>query len=410
MKIIYILNYQREIPPFAQIEVAYAKKYFDEVVFITRKLINDNSSSIKDINVRIIQLGVWRRMIALLKVLVQCLSRTVLRQIFQACRQKVFSLSYLKALILDLYVADQLYSACKNDSKCKTKYKKYVLACWFNGIAVAAARLQRNLHYTSYSFAHAFEVDPDRNPYVGYLMEGYKHKYLTTISFIANTVLNKYTKKVYPIIGIYNNTELNYLGTVKIYDTNSTVSNKFTICSCSSVNEIKRLHLLVDALANIKDIHIRWIHIGDGPVLGHIKTRAASVLNDNIECCFMGKLSNERVQEFYSNNSIDLFINVSSLEGLPVSIMEAMSYSIPCMATNVGGTKEIVNNNNGILLDADISPTELSAELVRFLKFDDSHKEEMQFSAFNAWRNKFNAAKNIANFYANMISSTYDKQ
>ena len=67
MKILYILNYQREIPPFAQIEVAYAKKYFDEVVFITRKLINDNSSTIKDINVRIIQLGVWRRMIALLK-------------------------------------------------------------------------------------------------------------------------------------------------------------------------------------------------------------------------------------------------------------------------------------------------------------------------------------------------------
>jgi len=350
------------------------------------------------------------RMIALLKVLVQCLSRTVLRQIFQACRQKVFSLSYLKALILDLYVADQLYSACKNDSKCKTKYKKYVLACWFNGIAVAAARLQRNLHYTSYSFAHAFEVDPDRNPFVGYLMEDYKHKHLTQVSFIAENVLNKYTQKVYPIIGVYNNTELSYLGTVKLYDTNSIASNIFTICSCSSVNEIKRLHLLVDALASIKDIHIRWIHIGDGPELRNIRQRAASSINANVECCFIGRLSNDKVQEFYSKNSIDLFVNVSRLEGLPVSIMEAMSYSIPCMATNVGGTKEIVNNNNGILLDADISPIALSTEIIRFLQFDNSHKEEMQISAFNDWRNKFNADKNISVFYTKMISTSYDRK
>ena len=39
---------------------------------------------------------------------------------------------------------------------------------------------------------------------------------------------------------------------------------------------------------------------------------------------------------------IDLFINTSSSEGVPVSIMEALSVGIPIIATDVGGTKEIV--------------------------------------------------------------------
>ena len=33
-----------------------------------------------------------------------------------------------------------------------------------------------------------------------------------------------------------------------------------------------------------------------------------------------------------------VFLNVSSSEGVPVSIIEAMSFGIPCIATNVGGT------------------------------------------------------------------------
>ncbi|NCO54621.1 MAG: glycosyltransferase, partial [Bacteroidetes bacterium] len=48
---------------------------------------------------------------------------------------------------------------------------------------------------------------------------------------------------------------------------------------------------------------------------------------------------------------VDLFINVSESEGIPVSIMEALSAGIPVIATNVGGTNEIVNNDVGFLID-----------------------------------------------------------
>ena len=43
--------------------------------------------------------------------------------------------------------------------------------------------------------------------------------------------------------------------------------------------------------------------------------------------------------------------------------MEAMIAGIPCIATNVGGTSELINNDCGYLLPADIDSTELASIL-----------------------------------------------
>ena len=71
----------------------------------------------------------------------------------------------------------------------------------------------------------------------------------------------------------------------------------------------------------------------------------------------MGNIPNERLLNYYRDSYYDIFLNVSTSEGLPVSIMEAMSFGIPCIATDVGGTKEIVDHTiNGVLLHEDSSP------------------------------------------------------
>lgn len=50
-------------------------------------------------------------------------------------------------------------------------------------------------------------------------------------------------------------------------------------------------------------------------------------------------------------NKSDIFILPSYYEGLPMSILEAMSYGLPVISTNVGGIGEIVHNNeNGVLI------------------------------------------------------------
>lgn len=48
-------------------------------------------------------------------------------------------------------------------------------------------------------------------------------------------------------------------------------------------------------------------------------------------------------------NKCDIFILPSYTEGLPISILEAQSYGLFTVATNVGGIPEIVNESNGIL-------------------------------------------------------------
>lgn len=49
-------------------------------------------------------------------------------------------------------------------------------------------------------------------------------------------------------------------------------------------------------------------------------------------------------------NWADIYILPSFNEGLPISILEAMSYSMPIISTAVGGIPEVVNSTNGILV------------------------------------------------------------
>jgi glycosyltransferase involved in cell wall biosynthesis len=84
----------------------------------------------------------------------------------------------------------------------------------------------------------------------------------------------------------------------------------------------------------------------------------------------MGQCKNEEILRFYENNHVDLFISLSESEGLPVSMMEAQSYGIPILASNVGGISEIVQNEKtGILLPVNIKPENISIEIQKALAF-----------------------------------------
>jgi len=114
---------------------------------------------------------------------------------------------------------------------------------------------------------------------------------------------------------------------------------------------------------------------------------------------FTGQKKNKEILKFYAENYIDIFINLSTTEGLPVSIMEAMSYGIPVIATNVGGTSEIVDNESGILIDIDFT-NELLCDIICKINFmDQSKKDEMRKKALNKWKYEFQAEKNYTEFY-----------
>ena len=117
---------------------------------------------------------------------------------------------------------------------------------------------------------------------------------------------------------------------------------------------------------------------------------------------FKGYVSNENVQRYYTKEQVDLFINLSSSEGIPLAIMEAIAYGIPVVATDVGGVSEIIDNKNGLLISTDAQPEDIKKELEAFIKTYKQNAEEMRNSAYRFWQKKFNAKKNYDTFFTNL--------
>jgi len=126
------------------------------------------------------------------------------------------------------------------------------------------------------------------------------------------------------------------------------------ILSVSYMKPIKRLDKIVDAVAHLisRGVRVEWTHIGGGELDVKLKTYA----NDKkIKVNWLGQVSNSEVELFYENNSVDVFVNSSESEGIPVSIMEAISFGVPVVATDVGGTREIVSDIVGTLVPSGVS-------------------------------------------------------
>lgn len=177
----------------------------------------------------------------------------------------------------------------------------------------------------------------------------------------------------------------------------------FNIVSCSYITSIKRLDQIIDVLSSITSRKINWIHIGDGPLLDDIQSYANEKLfKHNITYKFKGRLSNNAVYNYYRNTQIDLFINLSDSEGIPVSIMEAISFGIPVLAKDVGGNREIVSNNNGFLVSNDASLQDISETFIGFLESKPEDIYKLRLNSRKLFEEKFNAEKNYRKFIEDM--------
>jgi glycosyltransferase involved in cell wall biosynthesis len=139
----------------------------------------------------------------------------------------------------------------------------------------------------------------------------------------------------------------------------------FCIVSCSQLGWYKRPLLLVELISKLK-LNIEWHHFGDG-VLQSEFLEACAKLPGNIKFVFHGHKPNVEVYNFYKQNYVSLFINVSEYEGIPVSIMEAISFGVPVVGCNICGVPEIVTDATGILLEKHFEIAESAVRIDTFL-------------------------------------------
>ncbi len=166
--------------------------------------------------------------------------------------------------------------------------------------------------------------------------------------------------------------------------------NILRVVSCSGLSPVKRVELMIKSLQYV-DFPIKWVHLGDGGLMSELKN-LSSQLNLDEKFIFKGMVPTEEVIDFYTNNTIDLFVNTSSSEGVPFSIMEAFSAGIPVMATDVGGTKEIVDNEVGKLLPSEITPMQLAKDLGYFYNLSEDKKLTLRKKAFQKYMEMCNAS------------------
>ena len=112
----------------------------------------------------------------------------------------------------------------------------------------------------------------------------------------------------------------------------------------------------------------------------------------------MGQVSNTELMEYYNSNHVDLFLNTSSSEGIPVSIMEAQSFGIPVIATDTGGVKELVKEGTGSLLPIDFDPEDLSKLIEYYTTLTEEEVVKTRMNSYNNWKSNFNAASNYSEF------------
>jgi glycosyltransferase involved in cell wall biosynthesis len=190
---------------------------------------------------------------------------------------------------------------------------------------------------------------------------------------------------------------LSYLGTVdRGLPRPARPDDRVYLLSCSRVIPVKRVFLLLEALRRITGLPIVWTHLGGGRHWKRL-ARAAARRPDNVEIRLPGEMTNQKVLEYYQNNPVDLFVNVSSSEGLPVSIMEAISFNVPVLATRVGGTAEIVTGDVGRLLEPDVTPAALALALQEIIR------DRATFHPRARWEESFSAANNYPRFIQEVL-------
>ncbi len=116
-----------------------------------------------------------------------------------------------------------------------------------------------------------------------------------------------------------------------------------------------------------KNPRLVFVVVGKGPDFEEVKERIAQLgLQRNLR--LSGFVSDEDLPLYY--NAADLFVLPSkSGEGLPLVALEALACGLPVIATNVGGTSEVMSEDYGKLVPPN-SPESLAEAILEF-----SHKD-----------------------------------
>ena len=225
-------------------------------------------------------------------------------------------------------------------------------------------------------------------------------------SFSSKKILMQETK-LFPTINVYYNG----------YDINKSTEEKnivnyllklrksyYLIAVVARLYFEKRIDIALEILDKISETHknVFFVFFGDGPLEQEMKDLAKTLrIEDKTK--FLGYVSNACIYLKY----FDLSLLTSDREGMPITLWEAMASSLPIIASDVGGLKEIIEKENcGIIY----SPGNINdaADAISNLLMDKKKREQMGNNGFLAVKDKYNS-ETFSMFFENLYTSLIKK-
>ena len=190
-------------------------------------------------------------------------------------------------------------------------------------------------------------------------------------------------------------------------NTNIFTNDQINITIVSRLVSHKNIEKIINAISDLNTPLINLNIIGDGPELNQLqKISLESNNKDNI--IFHGKLNRDEIDHIFLNS--DIYIQASNYEGLPHSLLEAMSYGIPVLCTPVGECKEILGNEDrGYILDLPVSKNNIKSKISQIIGEKDiaNKKGERGKDFINEKYNLTNSFNLYKNLFTRLLEEEY---
>lgn len=386
---------------FLENEVKHLSKHFDNVFIFPLAKKQDSPIFLPD-NVKVFPLGANTRFLRKI--------RRLFRGFF-APQIKILPCS-LKERIVSYYSRGQSSLIIARIKKIISAYKLSTDNCifysfWFHETAVACWNLSKyykskGSNCISISRAHGGDLYDYRSRYNFLPFQETNIIHLDAV-FPCSLDGTKYLHSKYPLYK--EKIATSYLGTTNYEFKPFKKGEKTVFVTCSYLKAVKRISFFAEAFGILcsQNNNLLWHCFGDGPEREKIQ-KIVSDNNCQSKVIFHGLTDNQKVIGFYKSNEINYFINVSLSEGLPVSIMEAMSFGIPTIATNVGGTGDLVTDDNGRIIDVDMSASDLANILMEEISLPENEYMKKRENARQSWEMNFSADNNYAEWCKNILN------
>ncbi|MDT7041522.1 glycosyltransferase family 4 protein [Candidatus Nitronereus thalassa] len=203
---------------------------------------------------------------------------------------------------------------------------------------------------------------------------------------------------------IWNGIDLHYYGAITDQGLNLRkglgIGPEEVILVCvSRLDRKKGIGILLDAINKVKreNVSLSCFLVGDGPAEKDLREKVEA-LDISKQVHFIGH--KDDVRPFLQE--ADIFVLPSFKEGLPFSLLEAMAFGLPCIATDVGGNREaVIHGENGLIVPPGVVG-EL-AKAIRTLVMDKEQRLKMGQNGKCRVRDNFDINQMLTKFRSLLV-------